>query len=162
MAKSLTKAQVWTNVQKEVGELIESSKVSKKFSEALMLLLEQHIAPKNGGGSSINPPKLDEDGNIIEAWCRFHQRYEIADDMVISNGKSKGYCKASISHWTKTNSEIKKLDSQVAEAVANGDFEAAQDLVKMSKELKDNLNKPEFYDYDRDWDNFNKPKAGTK
>ena len=154
MAK-VSKTQVWTNVQSQVLELIEGSKVSKKFSEELLNILEANIAPKNGGGSSINPPKLNEDGSIKEAYCRYHQRYEKVEDMVISNGKSKGYCKAAISLWNKANSEIKKLDSQAVDAMSSGDFDRAQEIAKQAKELKDNFNKPEFYDYDRDWASFN-------
>lgn len=153
MAK-VTKQEMWTTIQSQVAELLETNKVSKKFSEALMEVLESNIAPKSGGGSSINPPILNDDGTIKEAYCRFHQRYEPAENMVISKGKSKGYCKASISLWNKTNSEIKKLDSQAVEAMSAGDFEKAQEIAKKSKELKDNYNKPEFYDYDRDWANF--------
>jgi len=149
-----TKTQLWTNVQKEVNELLSASKVSKKFSDELLSLLEARLAPKSGG-SSINPPKLDEDGNIVEAWCRFHGCYEAYTNMVISKGKSKGYCKASISLWNKTNSTIKKLDSQVVEAMSEGDFDKAQEIAKNSKDLKDSYNKPEFYDFDRDWTNFN-------
>ena len=155
MAKNLTKTQVWAKVQEEVGELLSTTKVSKKLSEELLLLLEANIAPKNGGGSSINPPKLDEDGNIVEAWCRFHQRYESVDAMVISQGKSKGYCKASISLWNKTNSRIKLLDSQAVDAMADGGFDKAQEIAREAKDLKDIFNKPEFYDYDRDWTTFN-------
>ena len=153
MAK-LTKAEVWANVQSQVTELLEKSKQSKKFGDTLMNLLETNIAPKNCG-SSVNPPKLDEAGNIVEAYCRFHQRYEPVEDMVISGGKSKGYCKASISLWNKTNSDIKKLDSQAVDAMSNADFDNAQKIAKQAKELKDNFNKPEFYDYDRDWAKFN-------
>jgi benzoyl-CoA reductase/2-hydroxyglutaryl-CoA dehydratase subunit BcrC/BadD/HgdB len=160
MAKE-TKLQVWTNVQNQVLELVENSKVSKKFSEELLLILETNIAPKNGGGSSLNPPKLDEDGNIVEAYCRYHQRYEKVEDMVISNNKSKGYCKASISLWNKTNSEIKKLDSSAVDAMSDADFDKAQEIAKKAKELKDNFNKPEFYDYDRDWAKFNGVEVAT-
>lgn len=151
-----TKAQVWTNVQKEVLELIENSKVPKGFSEDLMAILESKIAPKSGGGNMLNPPKLNEDGEIVEAYCRYHQQYYTIDKMVMSNGKSKGYCKAAISLWNKTNSEIKKLDSQAVDAMSSGDFDSAQEIAKQAKELKDNFNKPEFYDAERDWTNFNK------
>jgi len=151
----LTKTQVYNNTVTQINELLENSKVSKKFKEELLTIIDNNIAPRNGG-NSINPPKLDEDGNIVEAFCRFHNRYEKAEDMVMSKGKSKGYCKASISLWNKTNSNIKKLDSQAVEAMANGDFEKAQELAKEAQELKDNFNKPEFYDYDRDWAEFNK------
>ena len=72
----------------------------------------------------------------------------------LSKGKSKGYCKASISLWNKTNAQIKKLDSQAVDAMSEGDFDKAQAIAKEAKELKENFNKPEFYDYDRDWTNF--------
>ena len=153
--KKPTKLQVWTNVQEQVMSLLEGAKVSKKFSEELMNLLETNIAPKSGGGNMMNPPKLDEDGNIVEAYCRFHQRYEIVSNMVISNNKSKGYCKASISLWNKTNSKIKSLESTVSKLVSEGSFEEAQVVAKESVELKESFNKPEFYDYDRDLEAFN-------
>lgn len=151
----LTKTQIYTNVVTQINELLENSKVSKKFKDDLLFIIDNNIAPKNGSRSAINPPKLDKEGNIIEAYCRFHQRYEKVEDMVMSNGKPKGYCKASISLWNKTNSKIKKLDSQAIDFMANGDFEKAKEVAKKAKELKDNFNKPEFYDYDEDWANFN-------
>jgi len=151
----LTKVQVWTNVQSQVEELLSNSKVSKKFSEELLNILEANIAPKVGGGVSLNPPKLDEDGNIVEAYCRFHQRYESAKDMVMSKGKSKGYCKASISLWNKTMTKIKKLTNEAVDYTNEGDFDNAQEVANEVKELRDNFNKPEFYDYDRDWAEFN-------
>ena len=152
MAKE-TKAQVWTNVQKQVEELLSNSKVSKKFSEELLSILEANLAPKNGSGSA-NPPK--EIDGVMHYYCRFHQRYEPEQAMVMSGGKSKGYCKAAISLWNKTNSQIKKVESEAVEAMSNGDFEEAQKLAQKAKELKEAYNKPEFYDYDRDWAEFNK------
>ena len=150
----MTKTQLWTNVQNQVNELLKASKVSKKFSEELLNILETNLAPKSGG-SSINPPKLDDDGNIVEAWCRFHQRYEAVEAMVISKGKSKGYCKASISLWNKTMAKIKKLESEAVDYMSVRDFDNAQEVANEVKELRDNFNKPEFYDYDRDWAEFN-------
>jgi len=154
MAK-LNKTQVYNNTVAQINELLKTSKVSKKFEGELLEILEANLAPKIGGGSSLHPAKLDDEGNIVEAWCKHHQRYEAASDMVMSNGKSKGYCKASISLWNKTNANIKKLDSQAVEAMVNGNFEKAQEIAKEAKEYKDNYNKPEFYDYDRDWTAFN-------
>ena len=148
-----TKTQVWANVQKEVLELVEANKVSKKFSEALMVLLEANIAPKTGGTSLMNPSK--EIDGVMNYYCRFHGQYEPVEQMVMSKDKSKGYCKASISLWNKTNSDIKKLDSSAVDAMSSGDFEKAQEIAKQAKELKDNFNKTEFYDYDRDWAKFN-------
>lgn len=148
-----TKTQVWTNVQSQVLELIEGSKVSKKFSEELLNILESNIAPKSGGGSMLNPPQ--EIDGVMNYWCRFHNQYEPQESMVMSKDKSKGYCKASISLWNKTNSDIKKLNNNVSDLMADGDFDKAQEIAINAKELKAKLNDPEFYDYDRDWAKFN-------
>ena len=141
----MTKVQLWEEVSKVL--------VAKKASKELTQELEELLAPK--GGSMTNPPKLDKDGNIVEAWCRWHQRYEKVEAMVMSNGKSKGYCKSAISLWNKTNGKIKDLDKKAIEAMTSGEFENAQEFALESKKLKDTFNKPEFYDYDRDWKVFN-------
>ena len=151
----LTKTQTYNTTVEQINALLENSKVSKAFKEELLNIIELNLAPKNGGGSSTNPPKLNDDGEIIEAYCRFHNRYEVVTDMVISNGKSKGYCKASISLWNKTNSNIKKLDSKAVDAMSDANFEEAQAIALEAKTLKDSFNSVEFYDYDRDWANFN-------
>lgn len=149
-----TKAQVWTKVQEEVLALLESSKVSKKFEQSLMDMLEGHIAPKSGGSNISNPPK--EIDGVMNYYCRFHGQYEPQENMVMSKDKSKGYCKASISLWNKTNSDIKKINNSVSDLMAEGNFEEAQAKAIEAKELKATFNSPEFYDYDRDWAKFTK------
>lgn len=152
----MTKAQLWEAIQNEVSEVFAQNKVSKKAQEAIIETLKAYIAPKVGRGSIQHPPKLDEDGNIVEAYCRFHQRYEPIENMVVSKGKSKGYCKASISKWNKINSQIKKLDSKAVDLMAKGKLEEAQEVAKEAKELKDALNNPEAYNYEEDWEAFSK------
>ena len=147
-----TKTEIWETVKSQVTTLLENNKTSKKFETELLSTLETILAPKSAG--SINPPKLDEDGNIIEAFCRFHNRYEVVSDMVMSAGKSKGYCKASISLWNKTNSKIKKLESEAVAFMSEADFDSAQEKATEAKELKAIFNSPDFYDYDRDWEAF--------
>lgn len=152
MAKE-NKTQQWITIQKQVLDLLDVSKVKDNFKSELMALLEANLAPKAGGGVSTNPSKLID--GVMHHYCRFHQRYEAETNMVMSQGKSKGYCKASISLWNKTNSEIKKLDSQAVDAMSTGDFDSAQEIAKKAKVLKDSFNNPDFYDYDRDWASFN-------
>lgn len=151
--KRTTKAQVWADVL----EVLQANKASKKIIEQM----EELLAPKSGGGA-INPPKLDEKGNIIEAYCRFHSRYEPVENMVISGGKSKGYCKASISLWNKTNAKIKKLNDLAVVAMSEGNMEEAQKCAKESEALKKVLNAHESYDFDRDWAEFNKVTTEAK
>jgi len=52
----MTKTQQWDLVK----EILTNGKVSKKVQSQL----EDILAPKTSGGS-IYPPKLDEDGNIL-------------------------------------------------------------------------------------------------
>lgn len=141
----MTKTELWASTQ----ELLVEHKASKKLSQAL----EELLAPKTSGGS-INPPM--EIGGVMNYYCRFHQQYEPIDNMVMSGGKSKGYCKASISKWNKTNAQIKKLDAQVQEFVTNGEFERAQEKAKESQDLKAILNAHESYNYEQDWADFTK------
>jgi len=148
----MTKTELYNKVSTEVLELLESQpKLSKAFKEKLSNILDTNLRPKSGG-NTMNPPK--EIDGVMHYYCRFHQRYELQDDMVMSKDKSKGYCKASISKWNKINSQIKKLDSQAVDAMANGDFESAQAIAQEAKELKESLNNPETYNYDEDWANF--------
>ena len=138
----MTKIQLWNEVQELLSQ---HPTTSKKIVQGL----EDLLKPKVGGGSSTNPPQ--EIDGVMNYYCRFHQRYEPQEDMVMSKDKSKGYCKAAISKWNKTNSQIKKLDSQMSALVSEGNFEEAQVVALTSKELKANLNNHEHYDYDADW-----------
>lgn len=147
----MTKLELFENVTQEVTMLLEGTKVSKAVREELQSILDKYLAPKNGGGSQ-NPSYTNEEGTWH--YCRFHQQYELEKDMVMSKGKSKGYCKASISKWNKTNAKIKKLESEITGLVIKG--EECTGLAVEVQELKANLNDPSFYDYDTDWENFTK------
>jgi len=151
----LSKTKLWDKISSEVSELLTNSKVSKKFSEELLTLLETNLAPKSGGGSSAYPAILNEDGTIKEAYCRYHQLYYPADKMVISNGKSKGYCKAAIAKWNKARRVIKSLEAEAVEAMAEGNFDEAQAKSKEVVGLKASCLKSEYYDIEQDWVDFN-------
>ena len=72
----------------------------------------------------------------------------------MSQGKPKGYCKASYSKWNKTNAQIKKLNNEVVELIAT-DVKQAEAKAKEVAELKAKLNSPSFYNYDEDHKAFN-------
>lgn len=143
----MTKIQLWNEVQELLSQ---HPTTSKKIVQGL----EDLLKPKQGGGTSNNPPQ--EIDGVMNYYCRFHECYEPETSMVMSKDKSKGYCKASISKWNKTNSQIKKLDSQMSSLVADGDFESAQLIAQESKELKLKLNDPSHYNLDEDWASFTK------
>ena len=140
-----TKSNVWADVQEVLNT---QGKLPKGLYEAL----EAILAPKSNGGST-NPPKMID--GVMHYYCRFHQAYEAEENMVMSGGKSKGYCKASISIWNKRNSAIKKLEAEISELVMAGDFEQAKECTTELKQAKEALNDPKTYDIVEDWNTFN-------
>lgn len=138
-----------TNTWNEVETILDAqAKLPKGLREALELILK----PKTSGGSS-NPSKVID--GITYHYCRFHQDYEQETNMVMSSGKSKGYCKASISVWNKRNSALKKKEAEISELVMLGDFEQAKECSEELQLMKTNLNSPSTYDIINDWANFN-------
>lgn len=141
---TISKSNVWAQVE----AILTSNKVKANVVEELKAIL----APKSGG--SVSNPSYEQDG-VMMHYCRFHRQYEAECDMVMSVGKSKGYCKASISLWNKTNAQIKKLEAQAVGELTRDNIEKAKELSNEAKALGERLNDPEFYNYDKDWAIFN-------
>lgn len=138
-----------TNQWNEVQELLNAqAKLPKGLYEALELILK----PKQGGGVSNTFKVVD---GVTYYYCRFHQTYEAQELMVMSSGKSKGYCKASISVWNKRNSALKKKEAEISELVMAGDFEQAKECSEELQTMKKELNDPSTYDVVVDWNIFN-------
>ena len=141
----MTKTELWNTVKETV--LNHDFKDRDKLLAELSIILE----PKRGGGS-MHPPKLNEDGTIAEAWCKYHQTYEPAEQMVLKeNGtKSAGYCKAA--SWVSNNRrrEVQKLKLQVLD-LFDTDQDAAREARAKMKELEPQINDAKYYDYDADW-----------
>jgi len=150
----MKKVELFDKVNKSVLEVLNNNKVDKSVQAELLEVLRQHLEPKGSGGNSLHPP-MEIDG-VMNYYCRWHQKYYPEEFMVMSKGKSKGYCKAAISKWNKTNSEIKKLESEAVKLMSSGNFDKAQEVALASRTLKDNFNKPEFYSQKEDWEVFNK------
>ena len=154
----MSKKELYTTISAEVETLLSTTKVSKEFKEHLYAILETHLKPKKAGSVAENPSYLDEATGLMMHFCRFHARYEGEDDMVMSNGKSKGYCKASIAKWTKLGKEIQKLESSVTVALRADNIEQAKEFSLKVEELKAARNKVESFNYEEDWTEFRKGK----
>ncbi len=138
-----------TNVWSQVQEVLAANKAKPALVEALEALL----APKQGGGST-NPPMMID--GVQHYWCRFHSRYEPETNMVMSNDKSKGYCRAAISAWNKRNTAIKKLEKEIGELIIAGDMDQARECSEELKAAKDQISNYSTYDFDADWAVFNR------
>ncbi len=101
--KQLTVSERW----ELVAQILIDGKVSKKVQTEL----ENILAPKSA--SSVNPPLMDGD-TITHYWDRWFDQYVSVQESVLSNGKPKGYSKASLSKWNKIQATIKDLTMDLA------------------------------------------------
>lgn len=139
-----SKSNVWAQV--------EAILAYHKVKTIVVDELKSILAPKTGG--SVSNPSYVQDG-ITMHYCRFHKQFEAEQDMVMSVGKSKGYCKASISLWNKTNAQIKRLEASAVGELTRDNIDKAKELSNEAKALGERLNDPEFYSYVKDWAIFN-------
>ena len=119
---------------------------SKAEQERVLAIISDTFAPKAGGGQTINPSYYDETLQSKMYYCRYLAQYCTEDEMVMSNGKSKGYSKAAISRWTKAGKEAKTLQEKALKLLLNGQQVEGQDLNAQAEELLLKRNKPEFYE----------------
>lgn len=119
---------------------------SKAEQERVLAIISDTFAPKAGGGQTINPSYYDETLGAQMYYCRYLAQYCTEDEMVMSNGKSKGYSKSAISRWTKAGKEAKQLQEKALKLLLNGQQVEGQDLNAQAEELLLKRNKPEFYE----------------
>ena len=137
--KQPTVTEKWAAAQ----EIMNKAEISAE----VQTLLEVIYAPKSA--SSVNPP-LEEDGEITAYWDRWFNQYVTVEESVLSNGKPKGYSKASISLWNKYFAETKELWEPLMEAGLS-----AKEIKSEIEMAKKSMNSPESFDYDRDTKRFN-------
>ena len=130
-----------------ISAITDIAKSFKVAPEALDRIIEL-VGPQASGSRSVNPPKLDKDGNIVEAYCKYFQRYLPAEQMVISNGKSKGYSKIACAEVNARRKQIVQKEGELSNLILNGKVEEAKKLAKDLEVEKSKLNSPEAYDYD--------------
>lgn len=119
---------------------------SKAEQERVLAIISGTFAPKAGGGQTINPSYYDETLGAQMYYCRYLAQYCTEDEIVMSNGKSKGYSKSAISRWTKAGKEAKTLQEKALKLLLAGQQVEGQDLNAQAEELLLKRNKPEFYE----------------
>ena len=130
-----------------LSDLIQSAEFKSKAEQSRVLaIIEENFAPKAGGGQVQNPSYYDEDLQSQMHYCRYLAQYCTQDEMVMSNGKSKGYSKSAIARWTKAGKEAKQLQEQALKCLLEGKTLEGTDLNAQAEELLIKRNKPEFYE----------------
>lgn len=122
-----------------IEQLVKASGIKADKAEALIASISDKATERVG--VSANPPK-EIDGNYF---CRFTKKYYPKEEMVFSNGKSKGYSKAAISIWNRINAEIKKVQAKLSEGILKGD-DISDELKERLAFLKDALNATSTYE----------------
>ena len=126
--------------------LNEAQFKSKAEQERVLTIINDTFAPKAGGGQVQNPSYYDETLQSQMYYCRYLTQYCTQDEMVMSNGKSKGYSKSAIAKWTKAGKDAKALQEKALKFLLNGQQVEGQDLNAQAEELLLKRNKPEFYE----------------
>ena len=160
----MNKTETYKIVTTEMNKILEDNKINKKTQEALLSMIDTHLKPKVGGGvrNIENPPKLDKDGMITEAYCKYYQKYMAADLMNISfrgtdKEKYRGESLLGAQRYRAITQEIKDLNDESMKLILSGDVEGAQATAKEAKDLTarrliPTTEKGSLYDYDKDVD----------
>lgn len=119
---------------------------SKAEQERVLAIISATFAPKAGGGQVQNPSYYDDTLQSQMHYCRYLAQYCTQDEMVMSNGKSKGYSKSAIARWTKAGKDAKQLQERALKLLLNGKLVEGQDLNAQAEELLLKRNKPEYYE----------------
>lgn len=128
-----------TELLNSVLEILSAHKAKPALIEDITNLLK----PKTGGGISYPPKEIE---GVWYHRCRYTELYLPESEMVLSNGKSKGYSKLAIGLWTKLGRDAQKLNDEAMKALLNGDTEHGKALAIEAEALKTNRNNPEMYD----------------
>jgi len=139
----MTKTQVFEFLTTLLGE---ANFKSKGEQDRVLAIINDTFAPKAGGGQTINPSYYDETLQSQMYYCRYLAQYCTQDEMVMSNGKSKGYSKSAIARWTKAGKDAKTLQEKALKLLLNGQQVEGQDLNAQAEELLLKRNKPAFYE----------------
>lgn len=142
-SNQMTKTQTFEFLTTLLNDAQFKSKVEQ---ERVLAIISDTFAPKAGGGQTINPSYYDETLGAQMYYCRYLAQYCTEDEMVMSNGKSKGYSKSAISRWTKAGKEAKQLQEKALKLLLDGKQVEGQDLNAQAEELLLKRNKPEFYE----------------
>jgi hypothetical protein len=142
-ATQMTKTQTFEFLTTLLGE---AQFKSKGEQERVLAIINDTFAPKAGGGQTINPSYYDETLQSQMHYCRYLAQYCTQDEIVMSNGKSKGYSKSAIARWTKAGKDAKTLQEKALKLLLNGQQVEGQDLNAQAEELLLKRNKPEFYE----------------
>lgn len=128
-----------TELHTLVMQLCEEHKANKKLISAL----DELLRPKSGGGIMQNP--MQTINGVNYHYCRYADIYVIESEIVMSNGKSKGYSKKAIAEWTRLGKEVQNLNAKAMAKLLDGDMAEGAKIAAEAEALKLARNTPDLY-----------------
>lgn len=166
----MNKSQTYKAVTDKLEAVYTKSKVSKSAQEAINEIIDLYLKPKSGGGVARNvenPPKLDDNGHIVEAYCKYYKRYLPAAECNISfrgteKEKYRGESLLGAARYREITQEINTLKQQSQDLLLAKDIEGAQKAAKEAQRLFDTRQDSSLYDYEADFKRLRAPKESTE
>lgn len=128
-----------TELHKLIMQLCEEHKANKKLIGAL----DELLRPKSGGGITQNPMQIIN--GINYHYCRYADIYVKESEIVMSNGKSKGYSKKAIAKWTSLGKEVQNLNDKAMAKLLDGDMTEGAKIAADAEALKLARNTSDLY-----------------
>jgi len=139
----MKKSELYTKTNELLAQF-EAQFKSKKSFEEFKSQIDELLKPKSGGGVVQYPMIVDNDINYH--FCRYSNYYLPESEIVMSNGKSKGYSKKAIALWTKIGRTAQELNNEAMKLLLSGDVEAGKSKAEEAEKLKVDRNKTSMYD----------------
>jgi len=83
-----------------------------------------------------NPPKLNEEGEIIEKWCSRHEMYHKIELYPMKNGKAESACKVAVVQWREFTKKLNILEKLAEDPKIMEDQDKWFDALKNAAEMK--------------------------
>jgi len=110
--------------QKIFDKLETTPKGVKKWDEEQLAFIKEMLSkPAKAPAVELNPPVLDDEGNVVELWCNKHEVYEPVDDFTYYEKTTRYHpaCKVAVKHWNDLTKEIKKMENDNMDIINRGD-----------------------------------------
>ena len=101
----MNKTQIWDATKL----LLTNEKI--EIDSNMYKQLELLLAPKKAGAEF--PPIKDEEGNIVEAYCQWHKKYEPIAEFTLRDNKPHHECKTALIEWRKYAKQIKVVEKEI-------------------------------------------------
>ena len=111
-----------------LAKLETTPKGVKKWDKSQIEFIKEMLSkPAKAPAVELNPPVLDDEGNVVELWCNKHEVYEPVEEFTYYEKTTRYHpaCKVAVKHWNDLTKVIKKMEKENMDIInAGGDIQA--------------------------------------